>query len=89
MSTRNPRNNALLAFTLLAVAGFLSISAVVRTASGAEIVVSEAQQLHHGKVLYATYCAGCHGEAGDGKGPAASMLIVKPRDFTSGLYKFR
>jgi cytochrome c oxidase cbb3-type subunit I/II len=89
MSTRNPRNNALLAFMLLAVAGFLSVSALVRTASGAEIVVSETQQLHHGKVLYTTYCTGCHGEAGDGKGPAASMLIIKPRDFTSGLYKFR
>ena len=89
MSTRNPRNNAALAFTLLAVAGFLSISALVRTATGAEIVVSETQQLHHGKVLYSTYCVGCHGEAGDGKGPAAAMLIVKPRDFTSGLYKFR
>lgn len=89
MSTRNPRNNAALAFTLLAVAGFLSISALVRNAVGAELVVSETEQLHHGKALYATYCIGCHGEGGDGKGVAAAMLIVKPRDFTSGLFKFR
>jgi len=42
-----------------------------------------------GKVVYQTYCAGCHGDQGDGKGPAAEMLIVKPRDFTKGVFKFR
>jgi cytochrome c oxidase cbb3-type subunit 2 len=42
-----------------------------------------------GAELYATYCAGCHGDAGDGRGPAADMLIVKPRDFTKGVFKFR
>lgn len=55
----------------------------------AEVVVTEEESLRHGKVLYATYCAGCHGANGDGRGPATDMLIVKPRDFTSGLYKFR
>lgn len=39
--------------------------------------------------MYARYCAGCHGDEGDGQGPAASMLIVKPRDFTTGIFKFR
>jgi cytochrome c oxidase cbb3-type subunit 2 len=39
--------------------------------------------------VFDSYCAGCHGVAGDGKGPAAAMLIVKPRDFTTGTYKFR
>lgn len=71
------------------MAAFLSIVAWARHASGAEVVVGEAEQLHHGKALYASYCAGCHGVNGDGKGPAAAMLLVKPRDFTSGLYKFR
>ena len=41
------------------------------------------------KRVYETQCAGCHGEQGNGKGAAADMLIVKPRDFTKGLYKFR
>ena len=36
-----------------------------------------------------SYCVGCHGANGDGKGPAADMLIVKPRDFTKGIFKFR
>lgn len=42
-----------------------------------------------GAAVYATYCAGCHGGNGDGRGPAAEMLIVKPRDFTKGIFKFR
>ena len=42
-----------------------------------------------GAVVYTTYCAGCHGVNGDGQGPAAPMLIVKPRDFTKGVFKFR
>ena len=42
-----------------------------------------------GAQIYATYCGGCHGERGDGHGPAADMLIIKPRDFTKGVFKFR
>jgi cytochrome c oxidase cbb3-type subunit 2 len=42
-----------------------------------------------GARVYATYCVGCHGERGDGRGPAADMLITKPRDFTKGVFKFR
>lgn len=42
-----------------------------------------------GKVLYAKHCVGCHGEKGDGKGPAAYGLDPKPRDFTEAIFKFR
>ncbi len=42
-----------------------------------------------GKQVYDRYCVGCHGEKGDGKGPAARLLVVKPRDFTKGVFKFR
>ena len=42
-----------------------------------------------GKKVYAKYCVGCHGQNGDGLGPAATRLITKPRDFTKGIYKFR
>jgi len=42
-----------------------------------------------GQVVYNRYCGGCHGEQGDGNGPASERLITKPRDFTSGIFKFR
>ena len=42
-----------------------------------------------GKVIYEKKCALCHGESGDGNGPAAPLLDPKPRDFTKGKYKVR
>jgi len=42
-----------------------------------------------GEELYLRYCAGCHGEKGNGKGLAAPFLEPKPRDFTRGVFKFR
>ncbi len=45
--------------------------------------------IQRGHGVYLRNCLGCHGEFGDGKGPAAKLLITKPRDFTSGIYKFR
>jgi mono/diheme cytochrome c family protein len=40
--------------------------------------------------LYGRWCARCHGEGGDGKGPAATALAFNgsaPRDFTAGRLK--
>ncbi|MDH3601739.1 MAG: c-type cytochrome, partial [Candidatus Tectomicrobia bacterium] len=42
-----------------------------------------------GKTLYDQRCAHCHGEEGDGQGSATEYVFPKPRDFTSGVYKFR
>jgi DMSO reductase family type II enzyme heme b subunit len=42
-----------------------------------------------GKAVYERKCLLCHGEKGDGKGPAAELLRPAPRDFTSGIYKVR
>lgn len=46
------------------------------------------QQLKLGQATYANYCAGCHGESGDGNGIAAKFLSPKPRDFRLGRLKF-
>jgi mono/diheme cytochrome c family protein len=46
------------------------------------------RSLETGRQVYATYCAGCHGEKGDGNGPAARFLDPKPRDFRLGRLKF-
>ena len=42
-----------------------------------------------GRVLFMKYCATCHGEHGDGRGPSARYLTGFPRDFRDGIYKFR
>lgn len=45
--------------------------------------------IKHGKEIYLQRCSGCHGVKGDGKGEAAAFLDPKPRDFTTGVFKFR
>lgn len=42
-----------------------------------------------GEMVYRESCVACHGIKGDGNGPEAQRLKTKPRDFTSGIYKFR
>jgi DMSO reductase family type II enzyme heme b subunit len=46
-------------------------------------------QDHPGKPIYDKYCSQCHGDQGDGKGYAADYVLPKPRDFTTGVFKFR
>jgi mono/diheme cytochrome c family protein len=48
-----------------------------------------AADLEAGKQLYIQHCTHCHAETGDGKGASAPVVYPKPRDFTSGIYKFR
>ncbi|MBI3891442.1 MAG: c-type cytochrome [Candidatus Wallbacteria bacterium] len=42
-----------------------------------------------GKALYMRECSACHGERGNGKGPAAEFTDPRPRDFTKRLFKIR
>jgi cytochrome c oxidase cbb3-type subunit 2 len=42
-----------------------------------------------GKAVYDAHCVTCHGSDGKGDGPAATLLVPHPRDFTSGRYKIR
>ena len=44
--------------------------------------------LRLGRETYSTYCVGCHGENGDGNGPAARFLDPRPRDLRAGIIKF-
>jgi len=73
--------------------GALLAGALLLLAGGATAAPARADQLAalraDGARVYARYCVGCHGVAGDGAGPATPMLIVKPRDFTRGVFKFR
>lgn len=47
------------------------------------------ENISAGRATYERSCAYCHGLAGDGEGPATPFLDVPPRDFTTGIYKFR
>ena len=50
---------------------------------------SSAATVAHGKQLYESNCAQCHGVAGMGDGFGAPFLVPPPRDFTGGQFKFR
>ena len=41
-----------------------------------------------GKATFDTNCMSCHGPSGKGDGPLAAALNPKPRDLTSGDFKF-
>lgn len=73
--------------SVASVVGYLNAGADQRMSrSGQPIHVKE--QLALGKRAYMSYCSGCHGVKGDGKGPAAKWMQPLPRDFTSGVFKF-
>ena len=42
-----------------------------------------------GRSLFEQRCAGCHGQKGNGLGPHAARLPIRPTDFTLGVYKLR
>ena len=44
---------------------------------------SNAGTVKHGRDLYTRECLKCHGKAGQGDGPQAAYLEVRPRDLTS------
>lgn len=73
--------------TALAVIGFQTPKAK-QEISRSGLSVNVDQQIAAGKRAFMTYCSGCHGVKGDGKGPASEWMQPKPRDFTSGLFKF-
>ncbi len=42
-----------------------------------------------GKRVFAQRCAVCHGPDGKGNGPAAPSMFPRPRDFSSGIFKYK
>ena len=68
------------------VLGFVSLGILFARDDG---LAATTAALKLGERVYLQSCAACHGIKGDGKGPEAYRLATKPRDFTSGLYKFR
>lgn len=72
-----------------AAVGVWLVGMVVAAAGAAFVPPAAAQDLTRGKTLYDRWCAGCHGETGDGSGYAAAFMLPRPRDFTRGVYQIR
>lgn len=68
------------------VFGFVSLGILLARDDAIAATTSDLILAEH---IYIQSCAACHGRGGDGKGPQAYRLSIKPGDFTSGLYKFR
>jgi mono/diheme cytochrome c family protein len=52
------------------------------------LLKSSPELVAKGKSIFSINCASCHGVNGKGDGPAASALNPKPRDFTSGYWRY-
>ena len=48
----------------------------------------DVKMLNDGHDAFMLYCYACHGEKGDGAGPASVAMRPPPRNFTRGLFKF-
>lgn len=69
--------------TLIAAAALLVLAAGYADQSRAKVVIPvDRTNPTDGKLMYASYCAPCHGVDGRGQGPAASALKVQPADLT-------
>jgi len=77
-----------LLFAATALTLFAPASIIVAPVASSE-AQNSSDMLRRGQRLYAVNCAVCHGQNGNGKGPAAHMLVTQPRDFQSGSFKFR
>lgn len=75
-----------LAAVLAGCKGYTPTSFDAPVKLGGALVAPEV--LAAGQRGYMLYCRACHGENGDGKGPAGAGLRPPPRDFTTGLFKF-
>ena len=71
--------------TVAAVAAAFLASAPL----AAQVDLGTEEQRAAGKIVYDKYCGQCHGDTGDGNGYATLRVKPKPRDFTTGKYKFR
>lgn len=74
--------------TFLLVLFFTTSAAACEGCIIAEAIAAE-NMASVGRGVYLRYCIGCHGEKGDGKGKGSTLLVIKPRDLTSGIFKFK
>ncbi len=62
---------------------------IVLAALSAGAALAAPGNAEKGEKVYQFRCLACHGDEGDGLGPAAERLNPPPRDFTLGIYKIK
>ena len=76
------------AATMVRVLRALGAGIVLAGLSGAAALAAPGNA-DKGEKVYQFRCLACHGDEGDGLGPAAERLNPPPRDFTMAQYKIR
>ncbi len=65
-------------------------SGAAASASSATLTPAELRaRADRAEKLYVAWCGGCHGEHGRGDGPAAAVIVPKPRNFVRDKFKLR
>lgn len=59
-----------------------------KTVTAGQALPSSPELISKGQASFKTNCAVCHGDKGDGNGPAGASLNPKARNFISEKYKF-
>lgn len=66
---------------------FVAAALVSSVAAANPATKADQAVLDKGKAAFAIHCASCHGEKGEGNGPAAAALNPKPRNFSTDPFK--
>lgn len=53
---------------------------------GVLLLAAASRAADDGARVYAERCSGCHGDHGNGDGPAAAALVPKPRNFVDAAF---
>jgi mono/diheme cytochrome c family protein len=94
MEEKRKRSNHIVSLVCLT----LLLQVLTITGQGIENAYAGDNAAGLGKKVFEARCMVCHGDKGNGKGPAGNIrsseksgriLIVRPRDFTTGVFRFR
>ena len=65
------------------------VGADVETPANPAFTPLDRELMADGREVYERNCVVCHGPRGDGQGELAPTMVVKPRAFRTGLFKYR